>query len=223
MNVARALINVSRQVAAKHVDKCLDNRRNFIPRLLRLNGNSGWASTIKCLSPSSSVNDLWSPAPANQDVGTTRNVAFYKCKHCDRVEPSSCANFLFSDLDRMVKCGNRRCLKPSRSRDWRCACEEYWFTCAQHSQSVACGSQPTQSHGQATGRSATSEPPTRKAPKKFASDFQTLLQDDLKRGRKRQNANSVITLGDSPAEPPQRRPKLGAILSERFGTSSSSC
>ena len=121
----------------------MDNRRNFIPRLLRLNGNSGWASTIKCLGPSSSVNDLWSPAPANQDVGTTGNVAFYKCKHCDRVEPSSCANFLFSDLDRMVKCGNRKCLKPSRSRDWRCACEEYWFTCAQHSQSAACGSQPS--------------------------------------------------------------------------------
>jgi hypothetical protein len=222
-NVARALVNVSRQVTATNVGKYLDNRRNFIPRPLRLNGNSGWVSTIKCLSPTGSVDDLWSPAPAKQEVGTALNVAFFKCKHCDRVEPSSCANFLFADLDRMVKCGNRKCLKPSRSRDWRCACEEYWFTCAQHSKSVACASQPTQSHGQATGRIVTSEPPMRKVPKKLASDFQTLLQDDLKRGRKRQHASSVITLGDSSAEPPQRRPKLGAILGKRFGSSSSSC
>jgi hypothetical protein len=121
----------------------------FIPRLLRQNGNSGWASTIKCLSPTSSVNDLWCPVPTNQEVGTIRNVAFNTCKHCDRVEPGSCANLLSPDLDRMVECGNRKCLKSSWSRDWRCACEEYWFTCAQHAKSVACGSQPTQSHGQA--------------------------------------------------------------------------
>lgn len=221
--IAQALVNLSRKVTIKNCDAFLCNMRGFIPKVLALNGNSGWVSTVKCLSPPYSVGVLWTPAPVNQDVGSAKNVAFYKCKHCDRVEPSSCASCTYSDLDRTVKCGNRRCLKLSRSREWSCACEVVWFTCAQHAKHVACGSSlPSQSHEQATGRTVSSKSSNRVATKEAVTEYQSLLQDDLRRGRKRPNANPVITLGDS-AGPPQRRPKLGVILSERFGTSSSSC
>ena len=177
--------------------------------------------TIKCLSLPSSVDGLWPPAPVTQEVRTTQNVAFYKCKHCDRVKPGSCANFSFSDLDRSIKCDNRNCLKRSMSRDWKCACEENWYACAQHAKHVTGVCQPTQSHGPATGQTVNSESSKRKATKEPALDFESLLQDDLRRGRKRMSPDSVITLGDR-AEPPQRQYKYGVILSERFGTSSSS-
>ena len=219
--IAQALINLSRNVSPRNVDHFLAHKRNLVPRVLTLNGNSGWVSTVKCLSPPNSVDDLWSPAPGLQEAGTATSVAFYKCKHRDRVEPSSCDSFLYSDLDRAVRCGNRRCLKLSKSREWSCACKGIWFTCAKHAKHAACGDLPTRGHEQATGRTVASESSGRRAPKVSASDFQTLLQDDLRRGEKRPRANSVITLGDF-AEPPQRRPKLGAILSKRFGTSCSS-
>ena len=219
--VARALVNLSRKVSVRSVDDYLDVKRKLVPRVLTLNGNSGWVSTIDCSSPNNSVDDLWTLAPLTVDAEAAKNVAFYKCKHCDRVEPSSCANFLYSDLDRAVRCRSRNCLKLTRSREWKCACEVVWFTCAKHAKHVACGSLPAQSHEQATGRSVSSESScNKKAPKESATDFQSLLQDDLKRGRKRPNADFAITLGDS-AMPPQRLPKLGAILSKRFGSSSS--
>ena len=173
------------------------------------------------LEPTRRVGILWTPAPV-QGVGSAKNVAFYKCKHCDRVEPSSCAGFAYSDLDRTVKCGNRRCLKLTKSREWSCACEVNWFTCAQHAKHVVLGGQPTQCHEQATGQTVSSKSSKGVAAQKSAYDYHTLLQDDLRRGKKRSCTNPVITLGDS-AGPPQRRPKLGVILSKRFGTSSSSC
>ena len=150
------------------------------------------------------------------------NVAFYECKHCDRVDPSSCASFQYLDLDKNIICANRRCLKFSKVREWSCACGEYWFNCTQHAKHVVQHSQPGQSHGQATGRTVDSESSIRMTAREPAQDFNALLQEDLKRGRKRPRVDSVITLGDS-AGPLQRRPKLGAILSKRFGTSSSSC
>ena len=72
------------------------------------------------------------------------------------------------------------------------------------------GSQPTRSHEQATGRTANSESSTRRAPKEPAHDFNALFQEDLRRGRKRPLAHSVITLSDS-AGPPQRQ--LNMVLS----------
>ena len=92
------------------------------------------------------------------------------------------------------------------------------LTCDQHAKHVSQGNQPTRSHEQATGRTANSECSTKRAPKEPAHDFNALFQEDLRRGRKRPLAHSVITLSDS-AEPPQRQFKYGAILSEWFGTS----
>ena len=187
----------------------MNGSNTFIPRVLSLNGKSGWASTVRCLSPPNSAGILWTPAPT-LGVASSRNVAFYKCKHCDRVEPSSCASFQYNDLDRNLKCENRNCGKTSKVRDWSCACEEYWFTCAQHAKHVSQGSQPTRSHEQATGRTANSESSTRRAPKEPAHDCNALFQEDPRRGRKRPLAHSVITLSDS-AGPPQRQ--LNMVLS----------
>ena len=217
--IAQAIICLSRRVSAQNVNKFTNGQRCFIPRLLTLNGNSGWVSTVKRLSPQNNASNLWSLAPLC--VGTSQNVTFYKCKHCDRVEPSSCAKFQYTDLDCSLKCPKRKCNKLTEV----CACGEYWFTCAQHAKRAAWTDQPAQSHDKATGRTADSKSSKLKATKKPEHDYHVLLQDDLRRGRKRPLANSVVIL-DEPAVPPQHLRKLGVILSERFGfpsSSSSSC
>ena len=221
--IAQAIICLSRRVSAQNVNKFTNGQRCFIPRLLTLNGNSGWVSTVKRLSPQNNASILWSLAPLC--VGTSQNVTFYKCKHCDRVEPSSCAKFQYTDLDCSLKCPNRKCNKLTKVGDWVCACGEYWFTCAQHAKRAAWTDQPAQSHDKATGRTADSKSSKLKATKKPEHDYHVLLQDDLRRGRKRPLANSVVIF-DEPAVPPQRLRKLGVILSERFGfpsSTSSSC
>jgi len=218
--VARALVNLSRKVTNKHVDNFMSGRRLFIPRILTLNGNSDWASTVKRLSPPISVNMLWTPAPV-AGVGSAGHVAFYKCKHCDRVEASSCDNFQYDDLDKHIKCNNKSCKRISKVRDWCCACGESWFTCTQHAKHVVQGCLPPWYREQVTGRTADSESSIKRAPRRTAHEYHELLQDDLRRGSKRPRVNSVVTLGD-PAELPQRQVKYGVILSERFGASSSS-
>ena len=49
--IAQAIICLSRRVSAQNVNKFTNGQRCFIPRLLTLNGNSGWVSTVKRLSP----------------------------------------------------------------------------------------------------------------------------------------------------------------------------
>ena len=113
--IAQAIICLSRRVSAQNVNKFTNGQRCFIPRLLTLNGNSGWVSTVKRLSPKNSASILWCLAPLC--VGISQNVAFYKCKHCDRVEPSSCAKFQYADLDCSLKCPTRKCNKLTKVGD----------------------------------------------------------------------------------------------------------
>ena len=216
--IARALVNLSRKASAKNIDKFMRNGRMFIPRLLTLNGNSDWASTIKCLSPPISVEMLWTPAPVS-GVGSAKHVAFYGCEHCDRVEASSCDSFQYDDFDKHIRCNNMRCKRITKVRDWSCACGEPWFACTQHAKHVVQHSLPPQSHGQVTGRTADSKPSLKKAPR-TAHEYRELSQEDLRKSSKRPRADSVVTLGDL-AELPQRPVKLGAILSKRFRISSS--
>ena len=68
--VAGALVNLSRKVSVRSLDDYLNMKH------ITLNGNSGWVSTIKCLSPPSSVDDLWSPAPVILEAEAAKNVAF---------------------------------------------------------------------------------------------------------------------------------------------------
>ena len=93
--IASGLVNLSRKVTVKSCEAFLSKNRRFIPKSLSLNGNSSWVSTVKRLSPPYSVGDLWPSAPPSDEFGSA-NVAFYKCKHCDRVEPSSCAKLSYS-------------------------------------------------------------------------------------------------------------------------------
>ena len=163
---------------------------------------------------------LWAPAPVS-GAGSAEHVAFYGCKHCDRVEASSCDTFQYDDLDKHFKCNNVRCKCISRVRDRIRACGELWFACTQHAKRVVQHSRPLWNHERVTGRTADSKSSLKRAPRRTAHDYRELLQEDLRRGSKRPRADSVVTLGD-PAELPQRQVKLGAILSKRFGASSSS-
>ena len=195
----------------------LSGHRTFIPRALTLNGNSSWVSTISALCPPNTVHSLWARAPF-VDVDPIKTTAFYKCKLCDKVEPSTLSGFQFDDLDIKIKCIH--CSKMSVVRDWTCCCGKRWYACAQHSKSVAQCSVLPQHDVQATGQSVSSSRSKRK-PVEQAREYHELLSEDLRRERKRSSLSSlaVVSLTDvaapSPALMRNLRERLGMLPSPR--------
>ena len=123
LEVAKGLVNLSRHVTAKNMRSYLSGHRKFIPRALTLNGNSSWVSTISALCPPNTVHSLWARAPF-VDADPIKTTAFYKCKLCDKVEPSTLSGFQFDDLDIKIKCIH--CSKMSAVRDWTYCCDKRW-------------------------------------------------------------------------------------------------
>jgi hypothetical protein len=153
-HIAIAIVHLSRQATSTNVEKYISGTRKVVPRILILNGNSGWASPVKTLSSLLAACVLWAPAPV-PGVSSGKNVTFYKCRQCDLVEPSTCTSFQYLDLDRKHKC--MHCKKSSSVKDWSCECGENWFNCALHACPVVHGNQPLHSHVQATEQPASSK------------------------------------------------------------------
>ena len=211
IEVAKGLVNLSRKVTGKNLQSYLQQRRKFIPRVLALNGNSGWVSTINSLCPSNIVNSLWSPAP-HGEVVPIKTTAFYKCKLCDKVEPSTLSRFQYDDLDLKIKCIH--CSSKSVVKDWTCCCGIRWYACTKHSKSAVLCSVLPQDRVQATGQGATSGGLKRKLAE-HSHDYDELLSEDLRRARKRCSVSTlpVIILNDV-AGP---SPTLMSNLSKRLG------
>jgi ribonuclease HI len=213
--IAIAIVHLSRQAMSTNVEKYISGTRKLVPRILTLNGNSGWVSTVKTLSSPLTAGVLWAPAPV-VGVSSGRNVTFYKCKQCDLVEPSTCTSFQYTDLDRKHKC--MHCKKSSSVKDWSCECGENWFNCALHACLVVHGSQPLHSHVQATEQPASSKSLTR-APNVTASEPSQQHKEYLRTGVKRfrDRSAAVVTFSDY-AVTPQKRIKYGPVLSKRFSS-----
>jgi ribonuclease HI len=212
--IARAIIHLSRKITDKNVTSFIEGKRKLCNRVLALNGNSGWVSTIKTLSPTP-ADSLWASAPLS-DVGPTETTKFYSCRNCDKVEPSTCGHFQYLDLDCKLKC--MHCRKQSSVCNWKCACGIRWYVCALHCKGVGTSNVLPQSHVQAHGQALSSRG-TKRVAFEPASSYQELLQEDLRRERKRacHNPVTVVTLGDL-AGSSSGPTKLGPILSKRFGS-----
>ena len=213
IEIARSLVNLSRHVTARNVTKYLSGQRRFIPRVLALNGNSGWVSTINTLCPPNTAGCLWGLAPSH-GVEPPETAAFYRCKLCDKVEPSTLSSFQYHDLDVKNKCIH--CSKTSAVKDWYCYCGKRWYACAVHSKSVALCSVLPQNNVQATGQGVTSSSSRpKRQPVESAHEYNELLTEDLRRARKR--ANNVTLAVLSLAEVAAPSPSLMRNLRERLG------
>ena len=218
-HIAIALVHLSRQASRNNVEKYISGTRKFIPRILTLNGNGGWVSTVKTLSSPLAAGVLWAPAPV-QGVSSGENVTFYTCKQCDLVVPSTCTSFQYVDLDRKHKC--MHCKKSPSVKDWSCECGVNWFSCALHACPVVHGNQPLHSHVQATEQPASSKS-LKRALNVIAPETNRQHKEYLGTGVKRfcDRSAAVITLSDC-AVTPQERIKYGPILSKRFSSCASS-
>jgi len=211
LEVAKGLVNLSRHVTGKNVRSYLSGNRKFIPRILTLNGNSSWVSTISTLCPPSTVHSLWARAPLGE-ADPIKTTAFYKCRLCDKVEPSTLSRFQFDDLDIKIKCIH--CSKMSAVKDWTCCCGKRWYACALHSKSVALCNVLPQDNVQANGQGVSSSR-TKRKPVEPAHDYHELLTEDLRREKKRSSSSSlaVVSLPDIAAP----SPALMSDLRERLG------
>ena len=61
--IAIAIVHLSRQASLNNVEKYISGTRKLIPRILTLNGNGGWVSTVNTLSSPLAAGVLWAPAP----------------------------------------------------------------------------------------------------------------------------------------------------------------
>ena len=187
-----------------------------VPKVLALNGKASWVSTVIPLSSDSTGRSNWDARPSTIPQVSTH---FFKCPRaqCGKVEPSTCKEFQYNDLDIRRKCFG--CAKATPVRNWLCPCGISWFRCRAHS---ACSTEATSSQStqvQTKLRAPTSLPSKRKA-KESVIDYDTLLSEDLKNERKWARTGAIpaetVTLGDKVSTP--RVPtKLGAVLSKRFG------
>ena len=213
--IAKALITLSRQVIAKHVDDYISHKRTLVPKVLALNGKAGWDSTIITLSHAHTTGPDWDAAPAGSSAPLV-TTQFYECKSCNKVEPSTCKEFQYLNLDCRRKCFH--CKKLSEVKDWRCSCGVRWYLCQTHRKdSPDNRTASPQSHVRAKWQTSSPESQKRKA-EVSTSEFEALLEEDLKREKKRFAIRpaGIITLGDVVLSP-QGPEKLGPILSRRFG------
>jgi ribonuclease HI len=211
LEVAKRLINLSRKVTGKNLQSYLQRGKKFVPRILALNGNSGWVSTINSPCPPFIVNRLWAPAPLGEVV-PIKPTAFYKCRLCDKVEPSTLSRFQYDDLDLKIKCIH--CSSMSVVKDWTCSCSKRWYACTVHSKSLVLCEVLPQDSVQATGQGVTSSRPKRK-PVAHSHEYHELLSEDLRRERKRRSVSTLpVIILDDVAGPSQT---LMSNLSKRLG------
>ena len=149
---------------------------------------------------------------APREVVPIKTTAFYKCKLCDKVEPSTLSRFQYDDLDLKIKCIH--CSSKSVVKDWTCCCGMRWHACTKHSKSVVLCSVLPQDSVQATGQGVTSGGLKRK-PAEHSQDYNELLSEDLRRARKRRSVSTLPVIILSDVAGPS--PTLMSNLSKRLG------
>ena len=213
--IARAIVTLSRDLTHLNLISFIDGKRTLIPKVLALNGRASWVSTVKPLSSDSAGSASWDARPGIIPLVSTH---LYKCpwSQCDVVEPSTRKEFQYGDLEIRRKCF--QCHKSTPVKDWNCACGISWFRCEVHTTSNTEIISSRTKHVQAKLQAPTSLPCKRKV-EDSTIDYDVLFSEDLSNERKwARNCDDpagTITLGDIGSA--SRVPKLGAILSKRFG------
>jgi hypothetical protein len=227
-SVSTKLLNINRTISQKHVDEYLQGKRQVIPHPFKGKGKVSWDSTFPTKSDTRLEGSVWRDR-FDEAGAKPPETSFFGCPACEKVEPSTNEKFQTFDLDKKILC--KACKKPKPVKDWTCVCGAKWHTCSTHRAYAQCSEEQDASisataQGQSLG-TLTSKPPKRKTCG-HGDDYETLLAEDEKRAKQKLEAKrgckrtGDILLGDrTPVSwrigPFSVLPKLGPILSQRFG------
>ena len=216
-HVAKALVLLSRDLSEKHIDAYINGQYKVVPKVLALNGKAGWASTVFKDCCVQTRHCPWPAMPLLGNGAQTSDTGFYQCALCRKVEPNTCRDFQYSDLDVRHKCFH--CRKASPVNNWTCCCDLKWFLCPRHCKDPgSCTTSSQQSVVKQQTSSCSSASRKRSHAEASSSDMQEMLEQDLRREHRRAMPRqaTVITLSDSAVMPPVRPTMLPLILRRRF-------
>ena len=127
---------VNRQINNKTRDEYLQVTRKLTPHAIKMNGKTGWDSSLPIIKNEAESGDRWEQhnlllKPLEETI------VYYVCPsaECLMMEPSSAEAFRHNDLDKKLKC--RQCHKTTNARNWSCGCNVPWFACDTHQISIA--------------------------------------------------------------------------------------
>ena len=224
MAIHKALTKLNRQISNTKTHEYLQGTRKLIPHVIKMNGKTGWDSSLPIITNEHESGDKWDQynlIPKKSE----ETIVYYACPKpdCLMKEPSSAVAFRPDDLNNMLKC--RQCHKATFARNWECGCCIPWFTCGTHQTFHCCNKvmkQKSQNEPKATNLFLHSNIRKRKRTQEHAE----LVADESKRAklmRSKGCRKTEVLLHDMPH--PKIPRLLGPILHQRFpkGSRSSAC
>ena len=220
--IAKCLAKLNRTISNKHANEFINGEQNLVPYELKLKGKVGWDSTIPILTHKDFVSTSWEPPRQDEYHPAQPNTAFFECPNCLKVEPSSCKDFQYNDLDIKHTCF--MCNKHSAVKNWRCACGTRWYGCTTHRYNTLPATNLHMSktaNGQPASASVISKCNRKRKWQGHSASFDDILADDFKRADRKNDPHglltneSVISLGICPHTSVGEN-FLGPILKKRF-------
>ena len=101
-HIANALVLLSRDLNGKHVCAFIDGTYKVIPKVLALNGQAGWAPTAFKDCCVTTRNCSWPVLPFGGAGVRIKNIEFYQCALCHKVEPNTCSDSQYRVLDENI-------------------------------------------------------------------------------------------------------------------------
>jgi hypothetical protein len=204
-----------------HIQEFLSMRRNIIPAKLKLKGKVGWDSTIPQMASTGNGDNAPQAPEYAACSNVPRNIAFFECPICQKVEPSTCAAFQHIDLDKKQLC--TACLRQSAVKLWKCNCGKAWHICHVHKH------MPLPQNTHATMLPSIGQPSAsanrlkrkRKQPPSYLLSYAEMLAEDLRKTQLKEERDvqgiqhRVISLGNC-KHGPIRSNFLSPNLKRRF-------
>ena len=222
----KALVKLNRQITNIKVDEFLKGKRKLMPHDIKMNGKTGWDSSLPIITNENEYSNKWDQHDLNHKTPEV-NTTFYKCPkaECLMKEPSTAEAFRPDDLDKQLRC--ICCHKASPVRKWLCQCDVPWVTCDVH-QSYYCKNVKKvikQIYQKETGKSRNN--PRTCMPKRRRNSDSGICNAKVKRTR----TNTICEIGKRAVgddveldyiPPPKIRRILGPIIHSRFPMASRS-
>ena len=200
--IACSLLKLGRCISRSLIEDFLSQRKNIIPAKLKLKGKVGWDSTLPQMATFGSGDVSAQPIEGAANLLVLHTTAFFKCPHCKKVEPSTCAAFQHIDLDKTQKC--TACKHFSAVKLWKCSCGKAWHLCQMHKHTPAPHQHNATMHplnGQPSYPASASKR-KRELPPNYLLSYDEMLAEDFRTKQKNEERahdyeNRVILLGNS--------------------------
>jgi hypothetical protein len=221
--IHKALVKLNRQISNNKVDEYLQGTRKLTPHAIKMNGKTGWDSSLPIINNEIESGDRWEQHHLFLKT-PEETIVYYECPKpdCLMKEPSSAEAFRPNNLDIKLKC--RKCHKTTNARNWTCGCSIPWYTCYTH-QTFHCCAEVTKQKSQIEPKATNLLRSDMLKRRRNNKEHEDLVADENKKARldsiraKGSRSGSVL-LHDTP--PPKVPRLLGPILHQRFPGSSRS-